>query len=152
MSSAKGSPEHESRSLRSVLKKDSSVDDSKEIKSILKPESQSLDPEISSDSSSGEDRPAPPPSRGVLGGEGGDPRVFLVGGVLGRIYCIFCRSRVVVNDAQRIFLSPPNPSQGAWGIGGRLRALYEGNAARGALSSRLEGKRGETCGVWFALS
>ncbi|RXG54856.1 hypothetical protein Avbf_08053 [Armadillidium vulgare] len=52
MSSNKGSPEHDARSLKSVLKKDSSSEESKEIKSILKPESQSFDPEISSDSSS----------------------------------------------------------------------------------------------------
>ncbi|ROT79783.1 hypothetical protein C7M84_001492 [Penaeus vannamei] len=47
-----GSPEHEAKLLRGVLKKDSSLEDSKEIKSILKPESESLDPDHSSDSSS----------------------------------------------------------------------------------------------------
>lgn len=49
-----GSPEHEAKLLRGVLKKDSSLEDSKEIKSILKPESQSLERDHSSDSSSGE--------------------------------------------------------------------------------------------------
>ncbi|XP_069168586.1 uncharacterized protein [Procambarus clarkii] len=47
-----GSPEHEAKLLRGVLKKDSSLEDSKEIKSILKPESESLEPDHSSDSSS----------------------------------------------------------------------------------------------------
>ncbi|XP_063887519.1 supervillin-like isoform X6 [Scylla paramamosain] len=47
-----GSPEHEAKLLRGVLKKDSSLEDSKEIKSILKPESQSLERDHSSDSSS----------------------------------------------------------------------------------------------------
>ncbi|XP_042881684.1 serine/arginine repetitive matrix protein 2-like isoform X2 [Penaeus japonicus] len=47
-----GSPDHEAKLLRGVLKKDSSLEDSKEIKSILKPESESLDPDHSSDSSS----------------------------------------------------------------------------------------------------
>ncbi|KAK4287740.1 hypothetical protein Pmani_039192 [Petrolisthes manimaculis] len=47
-----GSPDHEAKLLRGVLKKDSSLEDSKEIKSILKPESESLEPDHSSDSSS----------------------------------------------------------------------------------------------------
>ncbi|XP_042234899.1 serine/arginine repetitive matrix protein 2-like isoform X3 [Homarus americanus] len=47
-----GSPEHDAKLLRGVLKKDSSLEDSKEIKSILKPESECLEPDHSSDSSS----------------------------------------------------------------------------------------------------
>ena len=46
------SPELEQRRLRGVLKKDSSIEDGKGIRSILKAESASLERERSSDSSS----------------------------------------------------------------------------------------------------
>ena len=47
-----GSPETDIRRLKGVLKKDSSLEDSKEIRSILKAESLSLERDHSSDSSS----------------------------------------------------------------------------------------------------